>query len=50
MLNPVHDDDLDCVVDAVDDPVVASARREKAGEFADQRFAEPVRVFTDGAM
>jgi hypothetical protein len=50
MLNPVHDDDLGCVVDAVDDPVVASACREKASEFADQRFAEPVRVFTDGAM
>lgn len=50
MLNPVHDDDLGRVVDAVDDPVVASSRREKVGEFADQRFIEPVRVFTDGAM
>jgi hypothetical protein len=50
MLNPVHDDDLCRVVDAVDDPVVASSRREKAGEFADERFAEPVRVFADGAM
>jgi hypothetical protein len=50
MLNPMHDDDLGRVVDAVDDPVVASSRREKTGELADERFAEPLRVFADGAM
>jgi hypothetical protein len=46
----VHDDDLGHVVAAVDDPVVASSRREQAGELADERFAEPVRVFADANM
>jgi hypothetical protein len=50
MLNRGHDDDLRRVVDAVDDPVVASSRREKAGEFADKRLSEPMRAFADWAM
>jgi len=50
MLNPVHDDDLGCVIDAVNDPIVALSRREQAGEFADEGLAEPARVFADRAM
>lgn len=50
MLNAVHDHDSGRVVDAVDDPVVASSRREKAGEFSDEFFAEPLGVLPDRAV
>ncbi len=50
VLNPVHDDDLRRVFDAVDDPVVAASRGEKSGEFADKRLSELMRAFADWAM
>jgi hypothetical protein len=46
----MHGNDLGRVVNAVDDPVVAAPRREKAGEFADERFAAPIWVFLCWAM
>lgn len=50
MLNAVHDHDPGCVIDAVDDPVVPSPRREKTDEFSDEFFAEPLGVLPERAM
>ena len=49
MLDPVHDHDVGCVIDAIDDPVVAPPGREKPVELSDERLAESVRVLADPA-
>lgn len=44
VLDRVDDDPLPGFGDLVDDPVVATPRRVKAGELADERLVEPARV------
>ena len=49
MLDPVHDHDIGHIVDAVDDPIVATPSGEQPVELCDERLAESARVLADGA-
>ncbi|MCL4414779.1 MAG: hypothetical protein M1522_08565 [Actinobacteria bacterium] len=47
MLDPVHDHDVGCLIDAVDDPVVAPPGREQPVELSEEPLAGPVRALAD---
>ncbi len=47
MLHTVDQNDLVVVEDLVDNAIVATPRRPKTFEFADERFAEPVRILSN---
>ena len=48
MVDVDHPNDEVGLVDLVDDPVGTDPRRVKAGQFAHQRLADPVRVLKNG--